>query len=403
MKIAFVSYHYWPPHFGGELLISIERFQSLVERGHEVHVFTSGVSGLPIVEIEGNYIIHRSPVIGRSRISRGLRRIVFQYWVIAELKKLDFDIIHHGGVGALTSRMFWKGIQSINELAMRKGAKTVFVNSLADSESIPLDFGSSKRNLKYLTMRNTDALVSVSPAIYAFAKKKFPQKSHLITNGIRDDIFEVLPTKERETLRKKTGVNPDDIVFSFLGTVTERKGFDILAKAFLSFTQENQKSHLWLIGPSKDSDSQNFVNGDVKIYIEKLKEYEPRVKFFGRINDRKELAKILGATDVFLFPTRREGMPLAPMEAMAAGVPVIISRIEGVTDLANVDGETGFYIEVGDVSGLLEAMRKLANDRGLRERMGKAAHKRAVEHFGWQAHIDKWERLYSDLVNEGKS
>ncbi len=89
------------------------------------------------------------------------------------------------------------------------------------------------------------------------------------------------------------------------------------------------------------------------------------------------------------------------MEAMAAGVPVIVSRIEGVTDLANIDGETGLYVEVGDVIALLEAMRKLANDRELRERMGKAAYQRAVEHFGWQAHIDNGKPFIRDLANEG--
>jgi hypothetical protein len=61
MKILFVSYHYWPPHFGGELKISIERFESLVKRGHQVTALTSGVPGLPARETLNGIEIRRFP------------------------------------------------------------------------------------------------------------------------------------------------------------------------------------------------------------------------------------------------------------------------------------------------------------------------------------------------------
>jgi glycosyltransferase involved in cell wall biosynthesis len=114
----------------------------------------------------------------------------------------------------------------------------------------------------------------------------------------------------------------------------------------------------------------------------------------GRINDRQYLAKLMASSDVFVLPSRREGMPLAPMEAMSAGVPIIIARLPGSTDQANVHGVTGFYVPPDDASELQCAMQTLGENRQLREAMGQKARERIVETFGWQQHIDRWERLY---------
>jgi len=80
-KIAFISFFFWPPHFGGELKIAIERFVSLSQRGYEVVVFTSGVKGYPRKEIRDGLHIYRSPLMGESRISRRLNRLIYWLWV----------------------------------------------------------------------------------------------------------------------------------------------------------------------------------------------------------------------------------------------------------------------------------------------------------------------------------
>ena len=121
------------------------------------------------------------------------------------------------------------------------------------------------------------------------------------------------------------------------------------------------------------------------------------IKYWGRIDNRDELTTILASSDVFVFPSRKEGMPLAPMEAMSAGVPVIISRIPGVTDQASIEGVTGRYIQVNDADELRNAMIELGSDPELRKRMGRAARQRIEQEFGWEKHIDEWEALYTSL------
>lgn len=399
MKIAFVSYFYWPPHFGGELLISIERFQSLVERGHEVHIFTSGAPGMTSEEIVAGLGIHRSPIVYDSRWGRGLRRILFPFWVRWKLQQYKPEIIHYGGVGGIGPINNWLGYALINRWAKLNNAKTVAVHSLADSNSEAFSQSSWWSFWRNWSFDGLKKIVSVSPLLDQGVKMVFPEKAELITLGIRDDLFVPVSDEKRQQTRHTLEVAGDEIVFSFLGTVNKRKGFDLLLKAFSILMQKNAKTKMWVIGPYSKDENQNIASSDKNYHNQSLNSNK-RIRFLGRIDDRNYLASLLASSDVFVFPSRREGFGLAPVEAMAAGVPVIISRIEGVTDLANVEGETGFYIEVGDVSALLEAMKKLATDRELRERMGKAAHKRAVEHFGWQAHVDRWEQLYLDLAKK---
>lgn len=400
MKIAFVSYHYWPPHFGGELLLSIERFQTLAARGHQIIILTSGVPGFPAEETNDNYKIYRSPIFADSKIGRGIRRLYFLIWAVWKMRKLDLDIIHHGGTGGITANLGWWGILLINKLIHKKGLKSVFVNSLADSEANPFEITGKRNNSKNKAIQSCDALISVSPAIHKFAAEHFPLKSKMILNGIRDDIFTPITDTERASIRNKHGAGSEEAVFSFLGTVTTRKGFDLLAQAFIKFVEKYPQSRLWLIGPLNETENQNFDDDTARIYLKELKKLGNKVVFFGRINDREKLAKIIAASDVFLFPTRREGMPLAPMEAMASGTPIVISKIPGVTDLANVDGSTGIFIDVGDVDGLLGAMVKLSQDKELRLKMGINARTRVVGSFGWKTHVDNWEKLYQDLFEK---
>jgi len=308
------------------------------------------------------------------------------------------EIIHHGGVGGIGPINNWFGYSLINQWAKRNKAKTVAVHSLADNDLETYSQRGWNAFLRNKSSKSLNKIVSVSPLLNKGVETVFSEKAELITLGIRDDLFAPVPDENRRKLRNYLEVANDEIVFSFLGTVSKRKGFDLLLEAFSILSQENEKVKLWVIGPYTKEDNQN-ISGSSKNFFDQLLNTNNRIRFLGRIDDRSYLASLLGSSDVFVFPSRREGFGLAPVEAMAAGVPVIISRIEGVTDLANVEGETGFYIDVGDVPALIEAMRKLANDRELQARMGMAAHKRAVKHFGWQSHVDRWEQFYLELIN----
>lgn len=394
-RIIFASYHYWPPDFGGELLFSIQRLQALAGRGFEVTVLTSGRPGFPQQEVDNGVKVLRSPRIGESRPARLMRRGIFALWVLWHLLRLPLDVLHVGdlpGIDLTTSTLvtwLWVG------LAKLRGARSVIGYSLADSADSPLRTQGWQGWWRRGQLRAVDCVVSISPALHGAVEVVLPGKSRLIVNGIPDDYLAARPAAERQALRAEAGVGGDEVVFTFLGSIGQRKGFDLLAQAFAEAAPTHKCWRLWVIGPRTAAESQNIVVEDVAAVTAPLIGLGEQVTFWGRVNDRGRVRDLLAASDVFVFPSRREGLGVAPLEAMATGLPIIISCIPGVTDLGNIEGETGLFIEPGDGRGLLTAMLRLGENADLRHTMGAAARARIASAFGWDDYLNKWEAVYT--------
>jgi glycosyltransferase involved in cell wall biosynthesis len=118
---------------------------------------------------------------------------------------------------------------------------------------------------------------------------------------------------------------------------------------------------------------------------------EDRVRLAG---ERHDVSDLLAAADVFVLSSASEGLPVSVLEAMAANLPVVASRVGGVPELV-VDGETGLLVEPGDPEELAAALERLVGDRNLRRSLGAAGRARAEVHFDPEsfrrAHVD----LYS--------
>jgi glycosyltransferase involved in cell wall biosynthesis len=404
MKIVFVSYSFWPPDFGGELLASVERFQSLAAHGCSTTVLTSGRPQFASHETSDGLKIRRSPVVHNSRPGRALRHIVFWFWVALQLVLCKADVVHFGsipGLGFITSDLV---AFLLCGLAKCKRTRTVTVHSLAESDTEIYTSQGWSGLWRKLFYRTVGTIVAVSPALYRGLAPDFGSKVLLIPCGIRDNIFTRCSNPAREDLRSGHKAGHDDVVFAFLGSVGRRKGFDVLANAFAELAPTHPRWRLWVIGPRTRVENQNIDEREVAEVTSPLKDLQNRVKFWGRLDVRHTLSRILSASDVFVFPSRREGMGIAPMEAMAVGVPVVVSRIPGVTDLANVEGETGLYVPPGDLAGLKAAMLRLGTDEELRKRMGARAAQVVREGFAWEQHVTNWMKLYEgDAVTQRRS
>lgn len=396
MEICYISYNYCPPDFGGELLISIDRLQSIAEHGHEVIALTSGRPGFTDHYFDKKIEVFRSPIIGKKRLSRLVRRLIYSWWLVRKLLSTQYDIYHLGGLGSpediYDALMTWL----VTFFIHIKKKRCIYVHSLAETVDEAFVYRGWKRLAKEIYFKYITDIVSISPALHKEVSLAYPDKAHLIINGIQDHIYKMLASNEKEIGRAEFGLTNQDTIFTFLGSVGTRKGFDILAKAFSNLAIKFPHWKLWVIGPRTQSENANISEDEIQEISTPLNSVMNQVTWYGRIDDRKYLAKLLAYSNVFVFPSRREGMGLAPLEAMAAGIPVIISRIKGVTDLANIEGETGMYISPGDVNELEQAMKRLGEDADLRNKMGIKANQIIKEEFGWQAFIDKWERLYRD-------
>lgn len=110
----------------------------------------------------------------------------------------------------------------------------------------------------------------------------------------------------------------------------------------------------------------------------------------------------LARADIFVLPTHAEGMPIAILEAMAAGTPVVASRVAGIPDMIR-DGEEGVLVSSGDVSALAKALSTLLESQNMRVEMGKRAAKRASKQYDLSVGVSNFRNLYNLMTNKMKS
>lgn len=166
-----------------------------------------------------------------------------------------------------------------------------------------------------------------------------------------------------------------------VGRVVYQKGFDLGLHALAGLKDLGWQ---WTIA----GDGTQMAN--LRALAEQLGLSE-RVHFLGWQSGR-DLVEWYHQANMFLFPSRHEGMPNAVLEAMASGLPVVATRIAGNEELV-LEGETGYLVPGEDVQALRAALRRLLGDGRLREEMGRAARRRVEEYFGWESVARQYEAV----------
>ncbi len=175
--------------------------------------------------------------------------------------------------------------------------------------------------------------------------------------------------------------------FLFVGRLVSQKGLDVLFRA-LSFLKDRTDWTLTIAGEGPLKDELARAAQGLR-----LSEY---IVFRGWL-ERDHLPAVYEDADVFVLPSRDEGMPNAMLEAMAAGMPVIGSRVAGIEEVV-IDGETGLLVEPEDADGLASALKTLIEDRDKTFALGQAARKRVEDHYSWTMAAEEYLTLLSDAA-----
>jgi glycosyltransferase involved in cell wall biosynthesis len=118
------------------------------------------------------------------------------------------------------------------------------------------------------------------------------------------------------------------------------------------------------------------------------------VRFLGF---RDDVADLLGASDLFVLPSRGEGLPISVLEAMSQHLPVVCTPVGGNPELV-VEGEHGFLVPVDDHVTLAAAMERIAVDEPLRRRLGEAAFERVRDEFTFERTAEQYEAIYRRVL-----
>ncbi len=205
------------------------------------------------------------------------------------------------------------------------------------------------------------------------------------------DADALTPQRTRAQVREAEDVPETATLILAAAHLTYRKGFDIALKAFAASREGCPDAWLWIAGDGPERASLESLARELEIV--------DRVQLLGR---RTDMADLLNAADLFVMPSRSEGLGIAALEAMAAGLPVLASKVGGLGD-AVVHGRTGMLVPPEDVSALTDALVTLLSDPAARKRLGAAGPDRIDEGFRPEQMVASYEALYREVLVESAS
>jgi hypothetical protein len=223
--------------------------------------------------------------------------------------------------------------------------------------------------------RATDRLYRTAQHFYPWSR--YVADSLIGEYGVpAEKVTVVSPGVDLDLYRTVTEPKSDaDVVrLLFVGGDLVRKGGDLLLRWFQEWGERQGNTRVELHLVTRDTPSGPLPNG---VYLHQ-----------GISNNSTELVRLYQSCDLFVLPTRADCYSLVAMEAMACGLPVIISRLGGIPDIV-VEGETGYLLPAGEAEPLSAALERLIIDPDLRQRMGKAGRRRAEAEFDCRRNIGR--------------
>lgn len=209
---------------------------------------------------------------------------------------------------------------------------------------------------KFLS-RYTDILITINQEDYNRAKNKFYAKKVEYIPGVGVDVEKIENTRvNKEQKRKELGIEKDSMVLLSVGELSSRKNHITPIRTLAEIDNKNIIYLIAGVGPLE-----NYLKEEVK----KLN-LEKQVKFLGFRKDVYELCKV---ADIYIFPSKREGLGIAGLEGMAAGLPLVSANINGIKDYTE-NGKTGYCVDRFSINDFKNAIEKLAYNKNLRQRIG---------------------------------
>ena len=368
----------------------------LQNMGYEVHYasnYHTPSYGTDNHRLDGTGIIRhqidfvRSPfTLQNIKVYRQLKKV---------MSKERFDLVHcHTPMGGVMARLVAHStktspvIYTAHGFHFFKGAS--LINWLC---YYPME--------KFLS-RFTDELICINLEDYQRAKEKFHAKHTSYIPGVGLDTSKIKPSIDINIKKLELGLPSDRLIMLSTGELIQRKNHETVIRAigkmkaecYDSLKSENMKFHYVICG-----------HGKLEEYLKKLVEelqVDDCISFLGYREDMMEVYQI---ADLFLFPSFQEGLPMALLEAMAYGLPIICSDIRGSRDLMGINSKAPFnYCEGGilvakadDVPAYSKAIQLLLGDHRKRQEMGEKNSLRATK-FSIQTVKESMEKIYCKLL-----
>lgn len=216
-----------------------------------------------------------------------------------------------------------------------------------------------------------NGFIAVSDDVKAALMKDFSINSDDITvicNSV--DVRRYQQSVDRIEIRTKLGLPPDACIVSVIATFKRQKGHRYLIEAAAPVVKAYPNVHILFVG-----------DGELREVLQEQVSAADMTEHIHFLGFRQDIPDLLAASDYFVLPSLWEGLPMALIEAMAAGLPVVATDVSGSRQVV-VNGETGLLVAPGDAQALANALQQLLSQPQRARAMGLAAQRRVTDHFG---------------------
>lgn len=376
MKIGILCY----PTYGGSGIVATELGMALANKGYEVHFISSALPArLDITN--PNIFFHKVnvqtyPLFQYQPYDIALSSMIYR---VVNLYKLDLLHAHYAipyAYAAFTAKQMLK----------EEGKDIPLVTTLHGTDITLVGQHPSYKHAVEFSINQSDTITSVSESLKKDTLQFFNIKKEIevITNFIDNSEF-----IHKDVCQRHQFAKPDEKILIHVSNLRPVKRVEEVLEIFKN-VQKKINCMLIIIGEGPDMEKVNQ-------FLEEHPNLINKVRLLGKVND---LYKVLQLSDVFLLPSEQESFGLAALEAMAAGTPVISSNAGGIPEV-NIQGETGYLAEIGNVEAMSNYTIKLLSDETLLAKMKKNAKEQAMR-FDLRNILPIYEKMYEDTLSKFK-
>ncbi len=348
------------------------------EQGWEVHVAAAGTINLPLTDIKFNLPIHRSPFnLANIKAYNELKTII---------DKENYTLIHcHTPIGGVLARFAARK-------ARRYGTKVIYTaHGFHFCKGAPLVNWLVYYPIEKHLSRFTDCLITINTEDYNLAHKhRFNAGSIDHVHGVGIDIERFKPLDEllKKERRKQYGYHRDDLLLFYAAEFNKNKNQQLLIKVLAKIKKELSQARLILAGTGAQVDECRHIANSLGV--------ENAVDFLGF---RKDIHQMLPMCDIAVSSSFREGLPVNIMEAMACGLPVVVSDNRGHKELVR-NNENGSIIDIKDINGFVEQLTLLGKNEELRKNLGLNGRQTIKNQYCIKKILEEKEIIYSRFLNK---
>jgi N-acetyl-alpha-D-glucosaminyl L-malate synthase BshA len=375
------------PTVGGSGVAASELALKLANRGHAVHVFSSGMP-VRLSTVQSACVLHRVEPISRPPLENGVYALALAGAMANFAAREPLDVLHvhyalpHAASALLAQEMLLAtGRRPPRLVTMLHGTDVTGITGDAALTAIT----------RHVVLRS-DAVMT--PSVWlrqaAVTNLSLPETTRVdvIPNFVDPEEFQ--PSSGRPDLRRlfptlawDTAAPPAILLHASNFRAVKRVGDAVLALAHLLPTRA---AGLILVGDGPERSAVEKLAASVGV--------SGNVAFLG---EQLQMGPLLAQADLFLLPSEQESFGLAALEALASGVPVVATNVGGLSEVVR-HGETGLLVPAADPPALAAAVLKLLADEPRRAAMGRAARADALARFRPEPVVERVEGLYREVL-----